>query len=273
LECPACGASLDNGLWRYSCPRCGYPIHRRERVRLAFHGDAIEVLGWVLLSIPSLILFFPFPFYLAAFCRWFARNLSFSDRASAEFRGSAGEIFGWALLALFGGGCAIGPRVGIGTHIRLVSIDLGWWTGYPFEHPWWFSYAVIGAIVLWLLGVLGELHVIRWCAAKTALTTREQFEFHGEYWELAAWQILNALAVLTIIGWAWTTAAAYRWAARNTRSADRSLAFHGDGFEILWRTILMCLCCLPIVTIPWALLWYTRWLVSQVSIGSPEVLD
>jgi uncharacterized membrane protein YjgN (DUF898 family) len=95
----------------------------------------------------------------------------------------------------------------------------------------------------------------------------ERFRFHGTIRELLGWQILNGLAAITIIGWAWSTAAMYRWAAENTRSEHRALKFHGKGFEILWRSLATLLFCLPIVTIPWALLWYTRWLVSQVTIG------
>ena len=35
---------------------------------------------------------------------------------------------------------------------------------------------------------------------------------------------------------------------------------------MLWRSLAAVLFSLPILTIPWAKLWYTRWLVSQVTI-------
>jgi hypothetical protein len=237
----------------------------------------MEVLGWLLLSIPAAIVFL-LPWLFTAVCRWLTRNLVFRDGGTATFRGRGGEVFVWFYLALFAGGCSVGPHINFGPHIRLFSISLLRWdyTGWNFdawEHPWRAGAVIAAVILLWMIGVLGQLHVTRWCIAKTELSTGEQFEFHGAWSELAGWQVINGLAALTIIGWAWTTAAAYRWAARNTRSEERGLRFHGAGFEILWRTLATALFCIPIVTIPWALLWYARWLVSQLTIGSAEILD
>lgn len=246
-------------------------MRERPRVRLELAGRPIEVLGWLLLAIPATLLIVTIPWYFAAVCRWFCRNLRFSDGVLSEFHGRGGEIFGWALLALLAGGVGIGPSFHIGPNIRLVNfdlvrIDLGNFPGLG-------SAAIGGCVLLWLIGAIGQLEVIRWCVAKTALSTPERFRFHGTYWELVGWELLNGLAAITIVGWAWTTAAAYRWAASHTRSEHRALAFRGTGFEILWRTLAMVLFCLPIVTIPWAFLWYTRWLVSQVTIGGNYAPD
>jgi hypothetical protein len=257
VQCPACAASLDGGLRSWSCPRCGYPVRERPRARIEFEGEAVELLGWLLLAIPATLLVLPIPWFLAAVCRWFCRNLVFRDGTTAEFRGRGGEIFLWAILAV-SGGLSIGPR------IRIVSINL--WDGWQ-PLPDGFAWIAPVAVGVWLIGTYARLLVIRWCAAKTAVGSGERFRFYGTFWELAGWEILNALAAITIVGWAWTTAAAFRWAARSARSDERALAFHGDGFEILWRSIATLLFSLPIVTIPWALLWYLRWLVGNVTIG------
>jgi uncharacterized membrane protein YjgN (DUF898 family) len=76
----------------------------------------------------------------------------------------------------------------------------------------------------------------------------------------------TGLAVLTIIGRAWSGAATYRWMARSTRAKDRTLRFHGKGHQVLWRVPAMILMCLPVLTIPWAFLWYTRWIVANVTL-------
>lgn len=240
--------------------------------RMQFEGEGIQLLGWMLLAIPGVVLIVPFPFFLAAFFRWFVRNLSFRDGATAVFAGRGEQVFGWALLALLAGGFTFGPRVHSGPRIRIFSVELDWW-GWSATMPWWTPYAIAAGVLLWLLGVLGQIHVIRWFVREIRLSTAERFEFHGTYPELLAWEILNGLAAITIIGWAWTTAAAYRWAAEHTRSERRALRFHGAGFEILWRTFAMVLFCLPILTIPWAVLWYLRWLVSQVMFGPAEAFD
>jgi hypothetical protein len=59
-----------------ACPRCREPILEEDRtLRLAFDGDAIEFLGWILLFILSSLLVIPSAWTIAAFGRWFWRNL------------------------------------------------------------------------------------------------------------------------------------------------------------------------------------------------------
>lgn len=245
VQCPGCAVSLDAGLRSWSCPRCGLPLRERPRVRVEFEGDGIAVLGWILLAIPSVLLIVPLPWFLAALCRWFCRNLLFGDGAAAEFRGRAGEVLPWCLLPL--------------------AVIAAMWGGLRVSgDP---GLAVFGFLV-WIATSYSLLRVIRWCVAGTVLGAGERFRFAGTFAELLFWQVLNGLAGITVIGWAWTTAAMYRWAARHTRSRDRELAFHGSGFEALWRSLAVALFSLPVVTIPWAKLWYLRWVVSRVTVGS-----
>lgn len=250
VQCPACAASLDAGVRSWSCPCCGLPLRERPRVRLEFDGDGIAVLGWILAAIPSVLLIVPLPWFLAAFCRWFCRNLSFGDGAAAEFHGRAADMLPWCLLPL-------------------AALAASWSSfrdsGYP-------GLAAL-ATLIWLATSYSLLRFLRWCAAGTVLGVGERFRFQGTFAELLFWQVVNGVAGITVIGWSWTTAAMYRWAARHTRSHHRELAFHGSGFEVLWRSVLAALLSLPIVTIPWVKLWYVRWVVSQVTIGSGAGAD
>jgi uncharacterized membrane protein YjgN (DUF898 family) len=256
MQCPHCSASLDDGSW--SCPRCGNPVQPRNHdVSLAFVGNGVELLGWMLVMLLAMVaLLAPGAWALAAICRWFCRNLRWSDGETAEFHGEGGQIVGWWLLSLLSGSfptrelhrvTGVPVLVSISV-VRLDSTNSGI------------------AVVLFLLGCLGLLHVIRWFVANVRLRSGTTFAFHGGYWELAGWYVLNAVLTLTIIGWAWSTAAMYRWMARNTRSDDRALRFHGEGHQVLWRVIVTVLMCLPVLTIPWAVLWYTRWVVANVTV-------
>jgi uncharacterized membrane protein YjgN (DUF898 family) len=225
-------------------------------VRLAFLGDAVELLGWGLLMLVALVaLLVPGAWVLAAICRWFCRNLRFSNKDAAEFDGRGGQIAGWWLLSLLGGSFPMRELhrlswVPVVVSIAVMRID---------------GTGALG-LALFLLGSYGLLQVIRWFIGNVRLRSGEAFTFTGGYRELVGWHVLNAVLALTVVGWAWSTAAMYRWLARNTRSKDRALRFHGEGHQILWRVIVMVFMCLPVLTIPWALLWYTRWLVSNVTI-------
>jgi uncharacterized membrane protein YjgN (DUF898 family) len=176
--------------------------------------------------------------YVAA-CRWFCRNLTFSDGSTAEFSGKASQILGWwALLIL---------------------------VGWPRWHEFLDYPAVLGA-VFWLAGMLASLGLLRWFVKHVELSSGSQLHFTGGLGEYIGWEVLLGLSVLTIIGWAWILAAMYRWMARHTESETRALRFHGEGPQILWRTLATLLFCIPVVTIPWAFLWYTRWLVGNTTI-------
>src|SRR5690242_18739808 len=122
---PVAGCRCASGRWR------GWSS-RVKRSRVA---------GWILLGIPSALLIVPLPWWFAAVCRWFCRNLLFRDGARAEFRGRGGEIFGWLLLTAVGVGIGWAPFPGV--HIRLVHIGNGF--------------------LLSLIGLYGQWRVVRWC--------------------------------------------------------------------------------------------------------------
>jgi len=195
--------------------------------------------GWLLsIWILSIGLGLAGPWIFEAVCRWFCQALRFSDDSRADFSGRGGQIFGWWILWMLAG-----HRWNIATPER-VALE----------------------IALFFLGLWSTLNVLRWFVSHIELTTGRRLVFDGGYVELLGWQILLALSVLTIIGWAWALAAMYRWLADHTSGPDAVVKFHGVGGQILWRTLAAFLFSIPVVTIPWAWLWYARWLVRSTTL-------
>lgn len=275
VQCPKCATILANESW--ACPRCGSPVRPHSKiVRLDFRGSPLHVLLWILLaalvsiriSVPpainirilsinvsppwepvptpwltpvwilSILLAIAGAWMLAEACRWICQNLRFDDGSSARFSGRGGQILGWWLLCIL--------------------------AGRRWDIPG--SQGVCLEIALYFLGLWGVLNILRWFVSHVVSSSSPGFSFLATFKELVGWEVLLALSVLTVIGWAWVLAAMYRWMARNTRADDRALRFHGEGLEILWRTVAAALFSIPVVTIPWAWLWYTRWLVRNTSI-------
>jgi hypothetical protein len=221
-------------------------------VGLAFGGDIVELLGWLLLALFSSILIVPLAWTFAAFCRWFCRNLRFGDGASAEFTGKGIEVLVWILLSFLAG-------------LSWTPIVVHW------RPPWTLIALHWGPLSIqpldFVIGPLIALMILRWLARSVQLSGGPALRFEGSYLGCFGYEVLGALSILTIIGWAWVTASWYRWVARRTRGEGIVIGFDGTGGEILWRTLATVLGSLLIVTIPWVFMWYLRWLVSQVTIA------
>jgi hypothetical protein len=184
-------------------------------------------LAWVVSALAG-------PWVFEAMCRWFVRALRFSDDGSADFSGSGIEILGWWVIWVLAG-----RRWGLGS---------------------------VEDVALNLIGLWATVNVLRWFVSHVTFSAGRRLSFSGGFAELLGWEILLALSVLTVIGWAWAMAAIYRWLARNVRGDGVALHFHGEGHQVLWRTLAAILFSLPIITIPWAWLWYVRWLVRSATI-------
>jgi uncharacterized membrane protein YjgN (DUF898 family) len=133
--------------------------------------------------------------------------------------------------------------------------QIGGWTGGLLE------------AALFFLAAWSSLQILRWFVRHVELTSERRFTFIGGYGELLGWEVLLAISMLSIIGWAWVLAAMYRWMAESTGDGSDALQFQGKGHEILWRIPAAILFSIPIVTIPWAWLWYARWLVGKTTIA------
>ena len=212
---------------------------------MEFGGNALAAAGWLVLFLLGTVLILPGAWVFAGWSRWFCRNLEFSDGSRAEFTGRGGDVLGWWVLALVSGGIRFYPAINIGILVP------NHWSVTVFLFP---------------LSCLGWWQVLRWFVRNVRFSSGARYEFTGGYWELVGWYVLNAVAVVTVIGWAWSWAGMYRWLARNTRTEELSLRFHGEGQQVLWRIVAAVVMSLGVVTIPWAWLWYTRWLVANVTV-------
>ena len=109
-----------------------------------------------------------------------------------------------------------------------------------------------------------ELILLRWLAGNLSSNGQPlPIAFNGSAVTFIGWQLLTYVSLITIIGWAWVTAAWVRWICRNISGTRREVIFNGSGLEILWRTIVVGIGCGFLIPIPWVLRWYNRWFISQ----------
>jgi hypothetical protein len=243
MLCPSCVATLAGA--PALCPRCGHPILEDDRtVRLSFDGDSIELYGWLILGLLSLVLVFPLAWTLAAFARWFCRNLRLDGGTTVAFTGTGPQILGWMLLS-----CVL---------------PLPFLVRHAIHGPAFLNVPI--AIAVFFLSPLISLSILRWTLSKFELSSGPPLHFDGSYPDYLCGQMLMAIASGTVIGWAWVVASFYGWVAEHTRGDD--IAFHCDaaGWDVLWRTVAAVLGSLPLVTIPWMFMWYYRWLVGCITL-------
>ncbi|MHC4050953.1 DUF4339 domain-containing protein [Bradyrhizobium sp. 25ACV] len=141
--------------------------------------------------------------------------------------------------------------------------------------PWFFGFIVL-AIVLGFVGsqLLSNLLfivqivlywlLIKWLIAN--LASNEQplgLSFTGSVWAYIGWNLLFAISIITIIGWAWVAAAQMRWFCRSIEGTRREIVFKGSGLDILWRGIVAAILCSLIIPIPWVYRWIMNWFASQ----------
>ena len=149
-------------------------------------------------------------------------------------------------------------------------------TGRPVTVLWWYLGAIVLFVFLGLTGIryLNALTIliqfglywlaIKWFVANIASNGQPLgLSFSGSYWGYLGWNILVALSIITIIGWAWVYTAQLRWVCRHIEGTRREVVFKASGLQYLWRAVVVVLACSFIVPIPWALRWFMRWHASQ----------
>ena len=144
--------------------------------------------------------------------------------------------------------------------------------------PWYFGFIVL-AIALGYIGsdILSNLLFIvqivlywlllKWMVAN--LASNEQplgLSFTGSIWAYIGWNLLFAISLITIIGWAWVAAAQMRWFCRSIEGTRREILFKGSGLDILWRGIVAVILCSLIIPIPWVYRWIMNWFASQTEL-------
>lgn len=145
--------------------------------------------------------------------------------------------------------------------------------------PWFFGFIVL-AIALGFVGsqLLSNLLfivqialywlLIKWMVAN--LASNEQplgLSFSGSVWAYVGWNLLFAISIITIIGWAWVAAAQMRWFCRSIEGTRREIVFKGSGLGILWRGIVAAILASLIIPIPWVYRWIMNWFASQTELA------
>jgi len=153
--------------------------------------------------------------------------------------------------------------------------ELGF-TGEPMTVLWYYLGAVAAIIVLNIIGgriaslasFLIEIG-LGWAALRwffSNLSSGGQplgLSFSGPYWTYLGWNLLGALSMITIVGWAWVYTAQTRWIYRNIEGTRREVVFKATGLEYLWRAIVCIIGFAFIIPIPWVARWMAGWLASQ----------
>lgn len=144
--------------------------------------------------------------------------------------------------------------------------------------PWYFGFIVL-AIALGFVGseILSNLLfivqvvlywlLIKWMVANLASNGQPLgLSFTGSVWAYIGWNLLFAISIITIIGWAWVAAAQMRWFCRSIEGTRREIVFKGSGLDILWRGIVAAILCALIIPIPWVYRWIMNWFASQTEL-------
>ncbi|MBR1176588.1 DUF4339 domain-containing protein [Bradyrhizobium sp. KB893862 SZCCT0404] len=145
--------------------------------------------------------------------------------------------------------------------------------------PWYFGFIVL-AIVIGFIGsqLLSNLLfiaqivlywlLIKWMVANLASNGQPLgLSFTGSVWAYIGWNLLFAISIITIIGWAWVAAAQMRWFCRSIEGTRREIVFRGSGLDILWRGIVAAILCSLIIPIPWVYRWIMNWFASQTELA------
>ncbi len=185
----------------------------------------------------GLVLVIPVPWVIVMYCRWIVSCTHVPDRPNLTFTGRPVTILWWYLGAIFLSIC-----------LALAGIQY------------------LNALMIFVQFGLYWL-AIKWFVANIASNGQPLgLSFSGSYWGYLGWNILSALSIITIIGWAWVYTAQMRWMCRHVEGTRREIIFNATGLEFLGRSLVTGLGCIFIVTIPWVMRWFIRWQVSQVAL-------
>ena len=145
--------------------------------------------------------------------------------------------------------------------------------------PWFFGFIVLAIVVgytgiqvlstaLYIVQVVLYWMLLKWMVANVASNDQPLgLSFTGSVLGYIGWNLLFAISLITIIGWAWVAAAQLRWMYRNIQGTRREIIFRGSGLGILWRGIVAAILCGFIIPIPWVYRWIMNWFASQTELA------
>lgn len=145
--------------------------------------------------------------------------------------------------------------------------------------PWFFGFIVLAIVVgytgiqilsaaLYIVQIVLYWMLLKWMVANIASNGQPVgLSFTGSVPGYIGWNLLFAISIITIIGWAWVAAAQLRWIYRNIQGTRREIIFRGSGLGILWRGIVAAILCGFIIPIPWVYRWIMNWFASQTELA------
>lgn len=145
--------------------------------------------------------------------------------------------------------------------------------------PWFFGFIVLAIVVgytgiqilstaLYIVQIVLYWMLLKWMVANIASNGQPiGLSFTGSVLGYIGWNLLFAISIITIIGWAWVAAAQLRWTYRNIQGTRREIIFRGSGLGILWRGIVAAILCGFIIPIPWVYRWIMNWFASQTELA------
>ncbi|WP_028133421.1 DUF4339 domain-containing protein [Bradyrhizobium japonicum] len=176
----------------------------------------------------------PVPWLFVWYTNWIVPCFKVPGRPNLSFTGSAMTLVPW----FFG---FIGLAIALGFVGSEILSNLLF---------------VVQIVLYWLL--------IKWMIANLASNGQPLgLSFTGSVWAYIGWNLLFAISIITIIGWAWVAAAQMRWFCRSIEGTRREIVFTGSGLDILWRGIVAAILCSLIIPIPWVYRWIMNWFASQ----------
>ncbi len=199
----------------------------------------LEFTWRTIVAVIGVCLIIPGPWVLVWYAKWIIPCVRVPGRPNLSFTGNAMTLVPWYFGAVV-------------LAIVIASIGSEALNNLLF---------VVQMVLYWLL--------IKWTVANIASNDQPLgLSFSGSIWAYIGWNLLFAISIITIIGWAWVAAAQLRWMCRNIQGTRRAVVFNGSGLQILWRGIVAAVLFSLIIPIPWVYRWIMNWTASQTELVS-----
>jgi hypothetical protein len=217
-------------------PRAGVPLASSG----GYGGGALSIdfgiwdFTWrSLVLFIGLVLIIPAPWVMLMYFQWIVSCVRVPQRPNLAFTGRLNELMWfYALVVLF--------LLATWTQYRLLNLAV-----------------TVTEFVLYFL-------LVKWFVANLSSNGRPLgLRFTGSPWGFIGYSLLAAIAIFTIVGWAWVYVAQLRWMCRHVDGTQREVTFNATGLEFLWRSIVMAIACAFIIPIPWMYRWFAQWVASQ----------
>jgi GYF domain 2 len=229
---------------------------------LVTHVTMWPLIGRTLLVILGQITIIPAPWIMTSFYKWFIENIELPEGRRTGFNGQPMDIWYIFMLYAFVAGYSGYIIDYVFTYIFLYL---------PFFYAFWEISTILTPLIKVVIIVVLLLIILKWVVQNTVWEGQTgPLNFTGSYLGMLGWYVFTAIAVFTIIGWAWVAAAWMRWMCRHLVGGAERLVFTATGWEILWRTWLFAISCFFIIPIPWTLHWITRWYISQFALSREQ---